>query len=260
MTVREQVVDIEVGDRRIAGTVVPPTMAVEGVLFVHGWAGNQEQYLVRAREMAALGCMSLTFDLYGHAATSSYQSTVTRHENLADVVAAYDFLGDLPNVNRTAIAVVGSSYGGYLSSILTRMRPVQWLALRAPALYRDTEWDRPKQSLNREELMAYRRKTLPVTENRALDACSRFSGDVLLVESEHDDIVPGSVTANYRTAFAKARSVTVRVIAGADHALSEPRWQDAYTALLKEWAREVIVRARLPVLEARDGRSTSRSS
>ena len=255
MTAREQIVDIAVGDRWIAGTVVPPTMSVEGVLFVHGWSGNQQQYLVRAREIAALGCMSLTFDLYGHAATSSFQSAVTRHENLADVVAAYDFLGRLPNVNAAAIAVVGSSYGGYLSSILTSIRPVRWLALRAPALYRDDDWDKPKQSLNRDELIAYRRMTLPAKENRALEACAQFSGDVLLVESEHDSIVPNSVTANYRTAFARARSVTVRVIDGADHALSEPQWQDAYTALLKEWAQEVVVKARLPALEERDARS-----
>ena len=92
MTVREQIVAIGIGDRRISGTIVPPPMSLEGVLFVHGWAGNQEQYLTRAREIAALGCMSLTFDLYGHAATSQYQHAVTRDENLGDVVAAYEFL------------------------------------------------------------------------------------------------------------------------------------------------------------------------
>ena len=252
MTVREQVIDIAVGDRRIAGTVVPPAMSVEGALFVHGWAGNQQQYLVRARELASLGCMCLTFDLYGHAATSSFQNAVTRHQNLADLVAAYDCLSRLPNVNAGAIAVVGSSYGGYLSSILTSVRTVRWLALRAPALYRDEDWDRPKQGLNREDLMAYRRMTLAARENRALEACAQFAGDVLLVESEHDEIVPSSVAANYRTAFAKAGSVTVRVIEGADHALSQPRWQEAYTALLKQWAQDAIGKTRLRALEARD--------
>jgi uncharacterized protein len=112
MRVSEHVVEIAVGNRQIAGTIVPPNMAVEGMLFVHGWAGDQQQYLARAREFAALGCMSLTFDLYGHAATSSFQSAVARHENLADLVAAYDFLARLPNVNAAAVGVVGSSYGG----------------------------------------------------------------------------------------------------------------------------------------------------
>ena len=248
----EGAVSIKVGDRQIAGTVIPPNVSLEGFLFVHGWAGNQEQYLARARELAALGCMSLTFDLYGHAATSGFLPTVTRQENLADVLAAYDFLSALPNVNENLIGLVGSSYGGYLSAIVTSLRPVRWLALRAPALYRDELWDKPKQSLNRDELMAYRRMALEARGNRTLEACSQFNGDVLIVESEHDEIIPASATANYRTAFATARSVTVRVIEGADHALSDQQWQNAYTSLLTDSAKEVVVKARVPALEARD--------
>jgi hypothetical protein len=56
--------------------------------------------------------------------------------------------------------------------------------------------------------------------------------------------VPPTVTANYRAAFQKARSTTVRVLKGADHALSEQQWQDAYTSLLASWAAELIVSAR----------------
>ena len=55
MPIREDTVEITVCDRCIAGTVVSPSIMVPGVLFVHGWAGNQEQYLVRARELGILG-------------------------------------------------------------------------------------------------------------------------------------------------------------------------------------------------------------
>jgi len=244
MTSREQLIEIAVGTREIAGTIVSPKIAMEGMLFVHGWAGNREQYLVRAREIAALGCVSLTFDLHGHAATASFQAKVTREDNLADVIAAYDLLAGLPNVDKAAIGVVGSSYGGYLSAILSEIRPVQWLALRAPALYRDADWRKPKGSLDRADLDIYRRMTIHPHENRALEACSKFEGDVLVVESEHDSIVPSQVIANYRAAFAKARSLTFRAIDGADHALSDIKWQNAYTALLTRWAREVIAKAR----------------
>src|ERR1700716_2485522 len=118
---QERIVQLEVGKRQIAGTVISPEPMLEGMLFIHGWAGNQEQYLVRARQIAALGCVCLTFDLHGHAATSAFLATVTREENLADVVAAYDFLAGLPNVNANSIGVVGSSYGGYLAAILTAL-------------------------------------------------------------------------------------------------------------------------------------------
>ena len=65
-----------------------------------------------------------------------------------------------------------------------------------------------------------------------------------MVESEHDDIVPHPVIANYRAAFEQARSLTYRVIEGADHGLSEERWQQAYTALLVGWAGEMVLGAR----------------
>ena len=38
-----------------SGTLVTPATVVPGVLFLHGWGGSQEQYLARAREIAALG-------------------------------------------------------------------------------------------------------------------------------------------------------------------------------------------------------------
>jgi dienelactone hydrolase len=246
MRERERIIELEVGSRRLAGTVISPEPMLEGMLFIHGWAGNQEQYLVRARKIAALGCVCLTFDLHGHAATRAFQATVTREENLADVIAAYDYLAALLNVNADAIGVVGSSYGGYLGALLTAVRPIRWLALRAAALYRDADWARPKGALDRADLDAYRLQSLTPAENRALAACASFRGDVLLVESQHDRIVPAPVTANYRTAFAQARSLTLRVIEGADHSLSDMSWQSQYTTLLTDWATEVIVKARSP--------------
>ena len=77
--------------------------------------------------------------------------------------------------------------------------------------------------MDRTDLNTYRLLSIKPAENRALEACANFLGDVLLVESQHDTIVPSSVTANYRTAFAQARSLTLRVIEGADHALSSPK-------------------------------------
>ena len=130
-------VEIDVGDHMIAGTLVRPATMVPGVLFVHGWGGRQQQYLARAREIAALGAICLTLDLRGHGRTRHQQDTVTREENLRDVVAGYDTLVAQRGVDPSAIAVIGSSYGGYLAAILSSLRPVRWLALRVPALYKD---------------------------------------------------------------------------------------------------------------------------
>lgn len=241
MPTRDDIIDITVDGDTIAGTLVTPATLVPGVLFVHGWGGSQEQYLARAREIAALGCVCLTFDLRGHVGTRLQHETVSRDLNLNDVLAAYDVLASHRNVDPAAIAVVGSSYGGYLSAILTEMRPVKWLALRVPALYMDSGWKVPKRQLHKgEDLKDYRKSLVPAASNRALRACVAFKGDVLVVESECDTIVPAAVIASYVEAFIQPRSLTYRVIEGADHGLTDAGFQRAYTALLVNWMKEMV--------------------
>src|SRR3546814_2850017 len=85
-------IEIIIDDESIAGTFLSPQAKVPGILFVHGWGGSQERDLDRARGIAGLGCVCLTFDLRGHERGSDRQKTVTREENLHDIIAAYDRL------------------------------------------------------------------------------------------------------------------------------------------------------------------------
>src|ERR687893_603491 len=127
MATRDDRIDIPVDDQQISGTLVTPATVVPGVLFLHGWGGSQEQYLARAREIAALGCVCLTVDLRGHAGTEEQKESVTREVNLHDALAAYDRLASHQTVDKEAIAVAGSSYGGYPAAILRFMRPLRWV-------------------------------------------------------------------------------------------------------------------------------------
>jgi len=241
MTENRYHVEIPVERGYLDGTIVAPQTTIPGVLFVHGWGANQEQYMERARQAAALGCVCLTFDLTGHARTQHERETVTRETNLNDVLAAFDTLAAHPLIDHGSIAVIGSSYGGYLAAILTSMRPVRWLGLRVPALYLDEGWSIAKRALHKEhDLVAYRKYILPSSENRALRAAADFRGDVLLVESERDEFVPHTVLASYLQAFLQSHSLTYRMIEGADHGLSDEGSQRAYTSLVVNWLHEMI--------------------
>jgi len=244
MTTRSQNTDIAVDGSHLAGTVLAPGSTIPGVLFIHGWGGCQERDLGRAQQIAALGCICLTFDMRGHMRTEALRQTVTREQNLADAVAAYDHLRAQPHVDPDAILVVGASYGGYLAAILSSLRPVKWLALRVPALYRDQDWDAPKRSLSRKVLDDYRSRVLEPDDNRALRACRDFTGDVLIVESGHDHLVPHPAIVSYRNALRHTHSVTYRIIDQADHALSSPDCQQAYTSMLLSWTTEMVFGAR----------------
>lgn len=245
MSIHSEKIEISVDRESIAGTLLSPSSKVPGILFVHGWGGSQQRDLARAKNITGLGCVCLTFDLRGHEKTYSQRQSVTREQNLNDLLAAYDRLASHPAVDTQAIAVIGSSYGGYLATILTHQRPVRWLALRVPALYWDNEWTVPKFALNREELQSYRRATLSPADNRALAACAEFAGDVLLVESEQDDFIPHATLMSYRSAFVMAHSLTHRIVDGADHALTSDASQKAYSSILTSWISEMVIGARL---------------
>lgn len=238
-------IELLVNDEAIAGTLLAPEPRMPGILFVHGWGGSQERDMRRGRHIAGLGCVCLTFDLRGHEKTQLQKQTVTRAHNLEDMLVAYDHLFRHPATDPQRIAVIGTSYGGYLATILTTLRPVRWLAMRVPALYWDHEWDVPKQQLNREQLMDYRQTLLGPRDNQALAACSTFTGDVLIVESEHDEHVPHTTIMNYRSSFRQAHSMTHRIIDGADHGLSTERCQQAYTSILTAWISEMIIGDRI---------------
>src|SRR5437867_13083282 len=106
MPTRDQTIAVAIGDGHIAGTLVTPGTQIPGVLFVHGWGGSQQQYLTRAREVAALGCVCLNFALRGHAETRPQYQAVSGVHNMVDVVTAIDLLGSKPNVGRFGIPLV----------------------------------------------------------------------------------------------------------------------------------------------------------
>lgn len=70
--------------------------------------------------------------------------------------------------------------------------------------------------------------------------CREFTGDVLIVESEHDSVIPHQVIVNYREACVGAKSLTYRLMEGADHGLSNETWHRAYTAILVNWFNEIV--------------------
>ncbi|MBE7211089.1 MAG: alpha/beta fold hydrolase [Gluconacetobacter diazotrophicus] len=233
------------GGQKLTGTLLQPDVPVPGFLFVHGWGGDQDEDMDQAEALTRLGCVCFTFDLRGHADSDASRDEVTRQHGLDDAVAAFDHLAAHPLVQRSAIGVIGTSYGGYLSALLTAERPVRWLALRVPALYPDADWDTPKARLDKDAVRRYREQPQDPAGDRALAACARFRGDVLLVESERDDRIPHEAIASYQSAFRDARSLAHRTIPGATHAMRDPKHQRLYTRILTGWIEDMVKASRI---------------
>jgi hypothetical protein len=84
------------------------------------------------------------------------------------------------------------------------LRPVHWLSLRAPAIYKDTGWDLPKRALHSDpEFTDFRLRAHLPSDNRAMEACARF---LRRWSSNHDDRRPHAVVAIVVALATHARS------------------------------------------------------
>ncbi|VWX61072.1 Transcriptional regulatory protein TcrA (fragment) [Burkholderiales bacterium 8X] len=209
------------------------------LLLLPGW-DDSDQALYRGVtadcERSGWACRTLNFP-GTHASKERYESAA-RPDHLQDLLIAYDDLTAREDVDASAVAIVGVSYGGYIGALVTARRPVRWLGLRAAAIYEDHDWEVPKAKLDDDEQAALRRISLSPQDNLVLAACAQFRGDALVVEGEHDQVVPHTTTANYCKALRTARSLAHHLIPGADHALSQPRWRDEFKKILLDWLAE----------------------
>lgn len=224
-----QEVSFSAAHRELIGRVFDPVgggPTTRAILFVHGQGSSQESYKHRAEvASASLEAVCLTFNLSGHGESSSNLEKYSPAEHLGDLIAAFDYLASCAAVDRTRIGVCGASYGGYLAALLTVQRYVRRLVLRAPSLAVD-------------HALPSRAPAAPDAqcELDSLKALSGYSGEILIVQSERDEVIPESYISAYLRASHRAQK---EVIPDATHALTNPAWDRVFIRYIVDWFRNM---------------------
>lgn len=225
----------------LKGTLYKPQKMLpknKALLFLHGWKSRQQTESHYAQVMAKNGFIVLTYDMRGHGDSDGVQEELTRTDFLNDAISAYDYLVSIPGVDREHITIAGSSMGSYIAALLTSKRSVKNLILRVPANYPDKGFD--TQTLmdytNSAIRVSWRTTPLMYTDSIVLQAIHSFSGNILIVESENDKLVPHQTIENYMNAVSDKAQLTHVLMKGADHSISRDiNRVDEYAEIIKKW-------------------------
>ena len=226
---------------RLDGTIFYPNNKgnkFPAILFVHGWTSERKRSYQYAKSLSKLGYVCLLFDMRGHGTSEGDINKATTKEFLDDVLAAFDYLVNVEGADKKNISAVGSSFGGYLVTLLTRKRNISRLVLRVPAEYPNEDFEKSKMQTSGGEdpaVFAWRNRPKKSNETFSLEAISNFKGKVLIIESEKDDVVPHQVMENYINAVKDKSKLTHVVMKNAPHSIKEGPFRDEVKKILVAW-------------------------
>ncbi|MFI5091210.1 MAG: alpha/beta hydrolase [Terriglobales bacterium] len=228
-----ELIELNSDGREIQGRIFRPIgEPTGGLLFIHGLHSDQSGYVVRAEAaVEALDVVCLTFDLSGHGMSPGVLNDLTPQDHLNDAIAAYAELArqlERPRV----IGVCGASYGAFIAALLIAHRRVDRLLLRAPALVRDEDLNSP---------LGQRGPSSPAAAKTPLGNLSRFEGEILILESGQDEVIPHEFVEAYLAAC-HGRAF-YEVIPGATHSLTEDRWQRQFIETIVRWFEPMVERS-----------------
>ncbi len=204
-----------------------------GVIFFHGAGSSEKNWLPVAEILQAKGFSTLTLNFRGHANHDTLQN-VSAYDGISDGLAAYDFFIKQKEVDPDKIGVCGSSFGAVVATHVLEKRKVKSVLLRVPALYNETMMiEKMGKILADENRIFNDMKNIRNTE--MMKIISKFKGNILVVASEKDNLIPAWLTRAFFDEAKNANMKDIQVIKDAPHSIKDPEQRKKLVSIITEW-------------------------
>jgi pimeloyl-ACP methyl ester carboxylesterase len=229
--------EIPVPGATLVADLHQPVVAPRAMFVIsHGWGSQRPADIPAA--LAREGFAALAYDLRGHGESKGELDSIKGQDWVEDLVAVIDHAHHL--IPHIPVALVGASFGAWLSVLASTQRPVVALSLRVPTNLPDAALELSVAELA--DSPAFRnRKPGPLgpTDTKALAAVHAFAGPIQIVDADLDAIIPPQTIANYLAAVLDPDLLTRHTLQNAPHHLATPALRAEYVEALISWATRV---------------------
>lgn len=212
------------------------------VVFFHGSGGTGNTNFETAKLLSKHGILGFAFNFQGVGLSGGKFEDQTVMKGTSDGVAAIGYLEfDVPEADMNRIGFVGSSYGGYVSSVLSGLSGISGnkkqiaksMVLIAPAAY-------PKSAENNQR-DADSNLDGNYEESLSYEMIRKFKGDLQVQICEKDDVVPQEISEKYYSEAKNARRKELYVIKGAKHWLGgQPKQKKVSQDKIIDWFKKTL--------------------
>lgn len=219
---------IKNGDKDVYGKIYYP--GTEGkhpaIIMCHGYNGSHADFLAECKYFASNGYIAYTLDFCGGSArskSSGKTTDTTIFTEKEDLLAVFDYISAMEQVDSEEVYVFGGSQGGLVAALATEERAdkVKGLALYFPAFNIPDNW---RQNFPNVDMIPETYEFWGLTLGKkffadmhdfyTFDNIGKFSKNVLIVQGDQDAIVP---LASSQNAAKKYENVELVVLPGEGH-------------------------------------------
>lgn len=179
------------------------------------------------------GMRALVIDYAGHGESPFKLENLSRAQNFMDSVHAFDW--SRKNYPKLKITVMGTSYGGFHSTNLTKYRKFDRLILRVPAIYDQESFFTRIGDLKDLHSDEYRNNPDNFIDNWMFTHTESVLGKTLVITHELDTVCPPISTKPFAEAFKADRWVAKGFKHGFSESDVDDKMIEEYYSKVAEW-------------------------
>jgi uncharacterized protein len=183
-------------------------------LLLHGGGSSAAEGFRELRTyLHAQGIETVAFDFVGHGRTSGQQSGTTLAERVQQALSVISS----QRLDSSALTIIGFSMGAYVAAKVAVQLQVPRLCLAIPAAYSSQAYKVPFGP----EFSQILRTPRSWADSDAFDLIHRYTGHLLVISAEDDNVVPADIPQRYASAGSNSASTVHHIVRRSGHSLSE---------------------------------------